>query len=140
MSIQQCVPTSFTTELLAGTHVFASDTLKIALYSSTADLSASTTAYTATGEASGTGYTAGGITLTGYTTSKESGYTIVDWTDVSLSGMTITARGAMIYNSSKSNKVIAILDFGQDISFSSSGYTTIKFPAPTYEYAILRFK
>jgi expansin (peptidoglycan-binding protein) len=140
MSILQCIPDSFKSELIAGTHVFASDTFKIALYTSEANLDTSTTVYTATGEASGSGYTAGGIDLTGVAITTDAEITYVDWTDVSLTGITITARGGMIYNSSKSNKAVVIIDFGLDVPFSSTQYTSIKFPTPSYELAMLRFK
>jgi expansin (peptidoglycan-binding protein) len=138
--ILQCAPDSFKSELISGTHAFSTDTFKCALYASTADLNNTTTVYTATGEATGSGYSAGGITLTGVTISTDNQTTYVDWADVSLAGMTVTARGAMIYNSSKSNKAVLILDFGLDIPFVSGGYTSIVLPHPNFERAILRIR
>lgn len=130
--ITQSLPTSFKVELLQGVHDFTpstGDTFKIALYTSSATLSAATTAYTATNEvANGNGYTTGGATLTNAAVTSTGTSAYVDFNDVTWSASTITARGAMIYNSTNSNKAVAILDFGQDYS-SSSGNFTISFPA-----------
>lgn len=138
MAITNAMPTSFKNELLAGTHT-ASDTYKIALFTSSASLDATTTAYSTTNETTGTGYTAGGVTLSGYNpgTSGTTGW--VDWTtDPTWASASFTARGAMIYNSSKSNKAVAILDFGSDITASAATFT-VQLPAPAASTAVVRF-
>lgn len=132
MAITQGLTFAFKDELSKGTHNLDSDTLKIALFSSSATLTpAATTAYSTTNEISGTGYTAGGKTLvlaSGYpaqdatTGSKSYRFDAAAWTSASF-----TARGALIYNSSKSNKAIAILDFGADRTVTASTFT-ISFP------------
>ena len=108
--------TSFKKELLSATHDFTADTFKLALYSEDANLDASTTAYSTTNEVTGTGYTAGGATLTPTTpaSGSETGY--VNFASVTFSEVSITARGGLIYNSSKSNKAVAVLDFGRNIT------------------------
>ena len=140
MAITQALATSFKSELMTGTHNFTSgtgDTFKIALFTSSATLGASTTAYSTTNEVTGTGYTAGGNTLTsnGVATSGTTAY--VDFADTTWSTSTITARGAMIYNSSKSNKAVLILDFGSDKT-STAGDFTIVFPTADASNAIIR--
>lgn len=140
MAITQCATTSFKTELLTGTHNFTNatgHTFKIALYTSAASLGASTTAYTATNEATGSGYVAGGNTLTNVTPTNSGTTAFTDFADTTWSSSTITARGAMIYNSSVSNKSIIILDFGSD-KFSTAGDFTIIFPAADSSNAIIR--
>lgn len=128
MSIVQGPTTSFLLELLQGIHDLDGDTLKIALYSSSADLGPSTTAYSTTNEVSGTGYSAGGSSLTATLANGTlTGY--VDFADVSWATSTLTARCALIYNSSKSNRSIFVLDFGTDKSSSSSTFSVV-FPAP----------
>jgi hypothetical protein len=116
----------------------AADVYKIALYTSTATLSNATTAYTATNEVVGTGYTATGQTLVGFTASLDTNTAILDWTtDPSWPTSTITARGALIYNSSKTNSAIAVLDFGSDIS-STNGTFTVQFPLPAAATGLIR--
>lgn len=137
MAITQCMVSSFKTEILNGTHNMSSDTIKIALYTSSATLDATTTVYSATNEVSGTGYTAGGNTLTGQTVSLDGTTAIVTFSNTTWSSATITARGALIYNSSKSNKAIAVLDFGADKT-STSGNFTINFPTAAAATAIIR--
>lgn len=137
MAITQAICASFKQELLGGTHDLDTDTLKIALYSSSATLNSATTAYSTTNEITGTGYTAGGATLSGAAISLDSTTAILDFTDVSWSTATFTARGALIYNSSKSNKAIAVLDFGGDQSVTA-GTFTIQFPAADATNAIIR--
>ena len=137
MPITQAMCTSFKADLLGGVQDLDTDVLKIALYTSTATLDASTTAYSTTNEVVGTGYTAGGNTLSGASISSSGTTAFVDFTDTSWTTATITARGALIYNTSKSNKAIAVLDFGSDRS-SSGGTFTIQFPAATASDAILR--
>ena len=140
MAITQAMPTSFKQEILVGTHNFTTstgDTFKIALYTSSATLGAGTTAYSATNEVSGTGYVAGGNTLTSVTPTTSGTTALVDFADTSWSNASFTARGALIYNSSKSNKAVAVLDFGGDKTVSA-GTFTIQFPAADPSNAIIR--
>jgi len=140
MSITQALATSFKKELMQGVHDFTTttgDTFKIALYTSAATLSAATTVYATTNEVTGTGYTAGGITLTNVTPTTTGTTAFTDFADVTWSNSTITANGAMIYNSSESNKAVAILAFGSDKS-SSAGDFTISFPNADATNAIIR--
>lgn len=137
MAITQAMCSSFKQELLTGTHVFGTDVFKIALYTSTATLDASTTVYSATNEVSGTGYTAGGATLAGAAVTLSGTTAVVDFTDPSWSNSTITARGALIYNSSKTNKAVAVIDFGADKT-STSGPFTITFPTPDAANGLIR--
>lgn len=138
MAITQAMTTSFKQELLEGVHDFTTHTFKIALYSSSATLDATTTAYSATNEVSGTNYTAGGNTLTvvAPTTSGTTAY--LDFNDTTWSAASITARGAVIYNSSVSgNPAVAVLDFGADKT-STDGDFTIQFPTADASNAIIR--
>lgn len=139
MAITQTVCRSFKVELLSGTHDFNSDTFKLALYTSSATLNAATSGYTASGEvASGSGYTAGGKDLTvSQTPTSGSEIAYISFSDISWASSTITARGALVYNSSKSNKAVAVLDFGSDKSSSSSTFT-VTFPASNQNSAIVR--
>jgi len=138
MAITQAMCTSFKVDLLDAEHDFAVDTFKIALYTSSASLDATTTAYSVTNEASGTGYTAGGNTLTVSTTPTSSGTTaFISFSNTTWSTATITARGALIYNSSKADKAVAVLDFGGDKT-STAGDFTIQFPAADASNAIIR--
>ncbi len=137
MPITQAMCNSFKTELLGGTHDLDTDTIKIALFTSSATLGASTTAYSTSNEVSGTGYTAGGNTLAGATISLSGSTAIVDFTDTTWSSATITARGALIYNSSKADRAIAVLDFSSDKS-STNGDFTVVFPAADASNAIIR--
>lgn len=137
MAISQAMCSSFKQQILLGEHDLDTDVLKIALYTSLATLSAATTAYTTSDEVVGTGYTAGGNTLTGATVSLTGTTAFVDFADTSWTTATITARGALIYNSSKSNKAIAVLDFGSDKT-STAGTFTIQFPANDATNAIVR--
>ena len=141
MAITQAVCTSFKQEILVEGHDFTAttgDTFKIALYSSSATLSASTTAYSATNEVSNSGtYTAGGGSLTNVTPTTSGTTALTDFSDISFTSATITGRGALIYNSTDSNKAAVILDFGGDKT-STSGTFTIQFPAADASNAILR--
>ena len=139
MAISQAMCTAFKVDLLAGNQDFDTDVFKIALYTSAATLDATTTAYTATGEvAAGGGYTAGGNTLTVSVTPTFTGTTaFVSFANTTWSAATITARGALIYNSSKSNKAVAVLDFGSDKT-STNGDFTINFPTADASNAIIR--
>jgi hypothetical protein len=137
MAITQAMCNSFKTELLGGTHDLDTDVLKIALFTSSATLDASTTAYSTTNEVVGSGYTAGGNTLAGAAISLSGSTAIVDFSDTTWSTATITARGALIYNSSKADRAIAVLDFGGDKT-STSGDFTVVFPAADASNAIIR--
>ena len=140
MAITQAVCTSFKQEILVEGHDFTNgaDTFKIALYSSSATLSAATTAYSSTNEVSDSGtYSAGGGSLTSATPTTSGTTAICDFTDISFTSATITARGALVYNSTNSNKAVCVLDFGGDKT-STSGTFTIQFPAADSSNAILR--
>jgi hypothetical protein len=141
MAITQAVCNSFKTEILTGTHNFTASTghtFKLALYTSTATLDKSTTAYSATNEvgASGT-YSAGGASLTSSTPTLSTDTAVCDFADVSFTSATITARGALIYNSSVSNKAVCVLDFGSDQTSTASTFSII-FPTADAANAILR--
>jgi hypothetical protein len=127
MPITTAICNSYKQEILQGVHS-STDTYKIALYTSSATLGASTTAYSATNEVTGAGYNAGGKTLTGYVSGLSSGTAYITFNDPSWTSSTITARGCLIYNSSKSNKAVACFDFGSDV-ISVSGTFTIDLPA-----------
>ena len=141
MAISQAVCTSFKVEILTATHNFTASTghtFKIALYTSATTLGAATTAYgVPTNEVTGTGYSAGGNTLTSVTPTSSGTTAICDFADTSWTTATITARGALIYNSSASNKAVGVLDFGSDQT-STAGTFTIVFPTPDASNAILR--
>jgi hypothetical protein len=129
----QC--TSFKAELYQGIHNLLTDDIYIALYTSTADLSAATTVYTMTGEVVASGYTAGGQKLLSPTVNS-SGYTAyVSFANPSWSGA-ITARGALIYNASKANRAIAVLDFGSDKT--STATFTVTMPVNAADSALIR--
>jgi len=128
---------SFKQQILLGEHDLDTDTIKLALYTSAATLSAATTAYSTSDEVVGTGYTAGGNTLAGATVSLTGTTAFVDFSDTTWTDATITARGALIYNSSKSNKAIAVLDFGADKT-STAGSFTVQFPTNDASSAIVR--
>ena len=140
MAITQAICDSFKEELLEGTHDLDGHTLKMALYTSSATLGSTTTAYSTTNESSGTNYTAGGATITSVTVAKSTSTTYVDFADVSWSSATISdAAGALIYNSSQSNKAIAVIDFGATKSVTS-GTLTVTLPANSAAAAIIRLK
>lgn len=141
MAITQAMATSFKVELLTATHNFTNstgDVFKIALYTSSATLGATTTVYSTSNEVPSTGnYTAGGNTLTNVTPTTSGTTAFTDFADTTWSSSTITANGALIYNSSKSDKAVAVLAFGSDKS-SSSGDFTIVFPTADATNAIIR--
>lgn len=142
MAISQAMVTSFKVGILDGTFDFSSDTtqtFKIALYTSAATLGASTTAYTSSNEVTGTGYSAGGNTLTISTNPTSSGTTAyLDFADTTWSSATITARGALIYLANgTTNPAVCVLDFGGDKT-STAGDFTIQFPTADASSAILR--
>ena len=138
------IPTSFKQQLLEGVHDFrtAGDTFKVALYTSSATFNASTTAYTVTDEVAASGtYSAGGGTLTCVDPATSGSVGFADFADITFTGATITARGALIYNSTPAHTytdpVVAILDFGVDRS-DTAGVFTITFPAADLTNAIIR--
>lgn len=142
MAITQAVCTSFKVALLNGEMDFSSDTsdvFKIALYTSSATLGESTTAYSVTNEVSGTGYSAGGETLVISANPASSGTTaFLDFSDVTWTTATITARGALIYKADGvTNPAVAVLDFGSDKT-STAGNFTIQFPTADASNAIIR--
>ena len=140
MAITQAVCNSFKQQLLEGIHDFESggDQFYLSMYTSAANLSAATTVYTSTNEVSDTGtYAAGGGLLTSQNTSLDGSVGIVDFADLSFTGVTLTARGALIYNSTETKKAVCVLDFGADKT-ATSGTFTIQFPAFTSSAAILR--
>ena len=135
MSIVQTQTTSFKKELYQAIHDLSTDTIKVALYTALADLNADTTVYTTTNEVSGTGYTAGGQVMTGVAISS-SGYTAyANWYNVVWTAA-LTARCALIYNASKGNKSVAVLDFGSDKTSATT--FTITMPANTSTTALIR--
>jgi len=139
MAISTAMCVSFKKELLEAEHDFTADTFKIALYTSSATLGASTTAYSTSNEVSGTGYTAGGATLTVVAPTTSGNSAFVDFSDVTFTSSTITARGALIYNSSKSNKAVIVLDFGSDITTTNATFT-ITMPTASAGDAIVRIE
>jgi hypothetical protein len=138
--IQQGLTNSFKQEMLQAGQNLATDTLKMALYTAFSDIGQLTTAYTTSNEVVGTGYTAGGELVTGATisTDTQTGTVYVDFNDVSWPGASFTARGALIYNVTRSNKSVAVLDFGSDKTFTSSN-NTVTMPANTATTALIRF-
>lgn len=146
MAISQAMCTSFKVELLNGIHAFGTtvvrgattaDTFYLALYTSSATLGATTTAYSATNEVSGTGYSAGGQALTTVAPTSSGTTAFLDFDDETWTTATITARGALIYNSTQSNKAVAVLDFGADKT-STAGDFTVVFPTADSSNAIIR--
>jgi len=140
MAITQALCSSFKKEILEALHDFnasGGNTFKMALYTSSASLSATTTAYTTTGEVTGTGYTAGGNTLTNIDPALSGTTGFIDFSDTSWTSATFTARGALIYNSTSSNKAVMVLDFGVDKDVSN-GTFSISFPTPSSTTAIIR--
>ena len=132
--------TSFKQEILVGTHNFTAssgDTFKLALFTSSATLGASTTAFSASNEASGTGYSSGGSNLTSVTPTTSGTTALCDFNDLTFSSASITANGALIYNSDASNKAVCSLAFGGDKT-STAGDFTITFPTADASNAIIR--
>lgn len=136
MPIFQTQTTSFKQELPQGVHDLLTDTIKIALYKSTASLGADTTVYGVADEVVGTGYVAGGKVMTGVTIANQNNVVYIDFDDVVWNPASFTAAGALIYNASKSNKSIAVLSFGADKTAAST--FTIQMPTNTYDSALLR--
>ena len=155
MAITQAMTTSFKAEILLAVHDFrasSGDTFKLALYTSSASIDANTTAYTATNESTGTNYTAGGAALvnggvTATNTNASAGTGFTTFSNLTFSNATVTARGAMIYNTTPSangtanttltNAAVAVLDCGSDKT-STAGDFTIIFPTNNNTSAIIR--
>ena len=140
MSITSALCTSFKQEILVGTHNFTAtsgNSFKLALYTSSATLNASTTAYTTSNEVSGTGYTATGAALTSVTPTTSGTTACCDFADLTFSSSTITANGALIYNDTQSDKAVCTLAFGGDKT-STAGDFTIQFPTADASNAIIR--
>ena len=143
MAISSAICTSFKQEILVGTHNFTAssgDTFKIALYTSSASLGAATTAFSTDNEisnTSGSAYSSGGATLTSVTPTTSGTTAFCDFSDVSFTSASFTANGALIYNSSQSNKAVAVIAFGGDKTVSS-GTFTIQFPTADATNAIIR--
>jgi len=132
--------TSFKKELLEATHNFSAsggNSFKLALYTNSASFTASTTAYTTSNEASGTNYTAGGAALTNIAPTTTGTTAFTDFADLTFSNVTITARGALIYNDTNSDKSVVVLDFGADKTVTT-GEFKIVFPTADATNAIIR--
>lgn len=137
MAITQTWTTSFKRQVLLGEHDLETDVLKIALYTSAAVLGPDTTVYTTVGETSGTGYTAGGEVLTNVTVSSGDGIAYVDFNNPTWAGASFTARGALIYNSSKANKSMFVLDFGTNQTAVNENFV-IDLPANNPTFAVIK--
>lgn len=136
MSIVQTQTTSFKKELYQGIHDLTVDTLKIALYTANVTLNEDTTVYDSTNEITGTGYVAGGKTLTGVTVNSSGGTAYVSFNNVTWNPASFTTRCALIYNSTKANRSIAVLDFGSDKTATNT--FTITFPTNDANNAVIR--
>jgi hypothetical protein len=137
MSIIQTQTTSFKAELYQAIHNLLTDTLKIALYTGNATLNESTTAYSSTNEVVGTGYTAGGVTITGVTVNSSEYTAYVSFNNPNWTSASFTARAALIYNSSKADRSIAVLDFGADKTVSNNTFT-VTLPTNSATDALIR--
>jgi hypothetical protein len=137
MAITQTFVTSCKAELLGAIHDFDTDTFKIALYTSAATLGAATTVYATTNEVVGTGYSAGGATLSGGTITTSGTGACATFNDPVWANSTLTARGALIYNSSKSNRAVCVLDFGADKVTASTNFSVIM-PVATLATALIQ--
>jgi len=137
MSIVQTLTTSFKNDILVGAQDLSTDTLKLALYTGDVNLNADTTVYSSTNEVVGTGYSAGGVTLTGITIQTSGSTVYINFNNAVWNPASFTTRAALIYNSSKSNKSVAVLDFGSDKTCTTT--FTIQMPANTATSSLLRF-
>jgi hypothetical protein len=143
MAIQQGLTNSFKQEMLQAGQNLVTDTLRMALYTALSDIGSLTTVYTTANEVTGAGYTAGGVIVTGVTLNTEStgpnaGTVYVNFANVSWPGANFVARGALIYNVTRSNKSVAVLDFGSDKTFSSVS-NTVTMPVNSATTALIRF-
>jgi hypothetical protein len=142
MAISQAISNSFKQQLFEAVHNFSNpggNTFKLALYTSSANLDATTTVYTTSGEVSSTGtnYTAGGGTLVSAGVALDTGTAYLDFADLTFPNVTLTARGCLIYNLTQANKAVAVFDFGSDKTATDGDFTVI-FPAPTPSTAVIR--
>jgi|TARA_R110002126_G_scaffold443_1_gene3059 hypothetical protein len=140
MAITQAMATSFKKELLEAKHNFLAsggNSFKLALYTSSATMTAATTAYVTTNEATGTNYTAGGSALTNVNPSSSGTTGFTDFADLTFGTATITARGCMIYNDTNADRAVAVFDFGGDKT-STAGSFTISFPTADASNAVIR--
>jgi hypothetical protein len=135
--ITQTQTTSFKEELYEGVHNLLTDTIKIALYTALADLGADTTVYSTNNEITGTGYVAGGNTLAGATVQASGSTVYVSFNNTSWANASFTCRGALLYNASKANRSVAVLNFGNDKIVTNQTFT-IEFPANTANSAVIR--
>ncbi len=138
--IQQGLTNSFKQEMLQAGQNLVTDTLRMALYTAFSDIGPLTTVYTTTNEITGTGYVAGGELVTGatITTDVQTGTVYVNFNNVSWPGANFVARGALIYNVTRSNKSVAVLDFGSDKTFSAVSNTVVM-PVNSATTALIRF-
>ena len=139
MATTSAICNSFKQEILVEGHNLTngSDSIKLALYTSSATLGAGTTVYVTTGEASGTNYSAGGAALTNVTPALSGSVAVCDFADLTFGTLTLTARSCLLYNSTNSNKAICAIDFGGDKT-STAGDFTIVFPSASSAAAIIR--
>ena len=128
---------SFKQQLFLAQHDLSTDVIKMALYTSVSDIGPDTAVYATTNEITGTGYTAGGIALTGATVLLSGTTAYVDFNDAVWPAATFTARGALLYNSSKANKAVAVLDFGADKTAAAKTFT-VQMPTNAVSSALLR--
>ena len=139
MSIQQGLTTSFKSQMVQGQQNLSANTLKMALYTAFATLGPDTTVYSTTNEATGTGYTAGGETLSGVTISTSAdGVVYINFSNVVWTNASFTTRGALIYNASQSNASVAVLDFGADKTCTNQTFT-VTMPVNSATTALIRF-
>lgn len=137
MAILQGMCSSFKQESWLGIHDLDTDVIKMALYTASADLSQATTVYTTTGQVSGAGYTAGGVTLTNVQVLLSGTTAYVTFNNPVWTGASFVCRGALIYNDTKDDRAIAVIDFGGDKT--ASGTFSVQLPAATATTALLRF-
>jgi hypothetical protein len=139
MAITSAICNSFKQELLVEGHNLTqgSDSIKLALYTSSATLGAGTTVYVTTGQSTGTNYSAGGSALTNVTPALSGSTAVCDFADLTFGTATVTARGCLLYNTTNSNKALCAIDFGGDKT-STAGSFTVVFPSATATGAIIR--
>jgi len=135
--ITQALTSSFKQELLQGVHDLDNDVFKVALYLASANIDSTTTVYTTTGESSGTGYTAGGQVLVNLGASLSGTIAYASWENAEWPGAIISAAGALVYNSSKGNKSVAVLNFGGTYTWDGSKPVQVNFPANTSTTAVV---
>lgn len=135
--ITQALTSSFKKELLQGVHDLDNDVFYVALYTANANIDSTTTVYTTTGESSGTGYTAGGQELVNLGASLSGTIAYASWENAEWPGAVISAAGALVYNSSKGNKSVAVLNFGGTYTWDGSKPATVNFPANTSTTAVV---